>query len=184
MEGPVGSRTLSAGRTAQRRHDQLAPRRPAWTSRTVSGRGARACAGGLFTASRWPCVWLCSVGRARGRWRARAGRFSAESRTRARGRTGVGGDPPSPAAHGSASLRAPWPPGSVLGLAQGRPQLPGLARRGGPGPRGPRAGGGWSRTSAQAGRLGLVRSFSRGDECQAFHRGGLRSPPRAGIREL
>lgn len=84
---------------------------------------------------------------------------------------------PSPAAHRSASLRAPWPPGSVLGRAQGRPQLPGLARRGGPGPRGQRAGGGWSRTSARAGRLGLVRRFSRGDKYQAFHRGGLRSPP-------
>lgn len=46
------SRTLAAGRTAHRRHDQPAPRRSAWTSRTVSGRaGGRAGRAGLRRGS-------------------------------------------------------------------------------------------------------------------------------------
>lgn len=145
----------------------------------MSGRaGGRAGRAGLRRGSVYRlkmavCVALFCGPRAR-RWWARAGRFSAGSRTRVRGRPGVGGVPP--AAHGSAPLRAPRPLGPILGLAQGRLQLPGLARRGGPGPRGQRAGGGWSRTSARAAGC-LVRRFSVGDECQAFHRGGLRSPP-------
>lgn len=157
-EGLVGSRTLAAGRTAQRRHGQPAPRRPAWTSRTVSGRtGGRAGRAGLRRGSVYRlkmavCVALFCGPRAR-RWRARAGRFSAGSRTRVRGRPGVGGVPPR--CPRSAPLRAPRPLGPILGLAQGRPQLPGLARRGRPEPAG--AASGW-RVETNLGTGGLPRA--------------------------
>ncbi|XP_050011715.1 far upstream element-binding protein 2-like [Alexandromys fortis] len=81
--------------------------------------------------------------------------------------------PPLPTGRPRCELRGLWAPSS--GSPRAARNFPALRGGGGPGSRGQRAGGGWSRTSARAGCL--VRRFSVGDECQAFHRGGLRSPP-------
>lgn len=150
----------------------------------AGARGARAYAGGLFTASRWPCVWLCSVGRARGRWRARAGRFSAGSRTRARGRPGVGGVPSPPrcppvglaassVASGLRPRARPGPPATSRPCAEGRP-----------GPAG--AASGW-RVEPNLGTGGPPRARAtllKGRQVSSVPSGWAPISLRAGIREL
>lgn len=65
-----GSRALAAGYSSAQRRRGRRPQPPSWTSKTVSAAsgwsprragGGVACAGGLFTVSRWPCG-LCSAG--------------------------------------------------------------------------------------------------------------------------